>query len=366
MKRKIAIDAHAIGTNLSGNGVFYYNILVSIVRKYRNDADFIAYISKEGYEKLPDDVKNKIKKVRFFNWYFPLWRYLFLLPYYLFSDKPDILLCQYYGPFLRNCKLVTVIHDISFKRFPQYFTLKDKIRLSLMVRYFAKTSDAVVTVSDFSKKEIAGCYKISEDRIFVVHLGSHLSVGPNKCELPENVSRPYILFVGAIQPRKNLKNVLTAFKEIVLKEYPDVRFVIAGPDGWLYSSFKEEVLNDTILKDKVLFLGYVDKKTLESLYANASLFVYAPFYEGFGLPLLEAMSYGLPVVTSNVTSLPEVAGDGALLVSPESVSEIGNAVLKLLSDPGYRNDMAERALNRAKTFSWERAADSLFNALMKV
>ena len=169
-----------------------------------------------------------------------------------------------------------------------------------------------------------------------------------------DITFPFILYLGTLEPRKNLKSLILAYNEIK-KKFPEYKLIIGGAKGWGYKNIFQIIDNLGIDKD-IIFTGYIPEKDLPSLYNSAELFVYPSFYEGFGLPPLEAMACGTPVITSNTSSLPEVVGNAGIMVDPNNVNQLADAMYKVLTDDNLRRDMIKKGLKRAKMFSWKKTA----------
>lgn len=358
---KIAIDAHAIGHNLAGNGVYTFNLVCSLIRCFPQH-EWLLYISETGKEKLPEDIL-KSATIRLLKSEKALFRYTFEIPLLIAKDKPDVFHFQYHGPFFCNCPMVNTVHDISYERLPEYFTLNDRVRMRLLCPYFMKRSSKILTVSNFSRKEIIERYHINEDKVITTYNGVdrslfyHDTIGDDTEKLKlHGIQDPYLLFVGSLQPRKNIEGLLTALATGVIAKHPDLKMVIVGPQGWLAGGIDKICAQYPLLNDMVVFTGRVDDATLRLLYNNCAIVTYIPFYEGFGLPVLEAMSCGAPVITSNVTSLPEVGGDAVRYVDPRDISGIAGSICEMVSDLSLRKSMAEKGLKQAMNFSWDETA----------
>jgi glycosyltransferase involved in cell wall biosynthesis len=221
-----------------------------------------------------------------------------------------------------------------------------------------RRADRVITISDCSKRDIVRLCGIPEEKVVVTPLAADPAFRPD----PEGTAgsavtglpRPYILNVGTLEPRKNLEGLLRAFGAAKREGLPHT-LVVTGARGWGRSRLAA-IVEELRLEESVVFTGFVDDHDLPHLYAGADFFVYPSLYEGFGLPPLEAMACGTPVITSNVSSLPEVTGEAALLVDPRSVTDLAAAMVRLAGDASLRETLRERGLARARLFSWERTA----------
>ena len=249
--------------------------------------------------------------------------------------------------------LVT-IYDLSFVRHPEWHPAD---RVKYFERYCLKKlpqADAILTISEFSKREIMGLLNLPPDKITVTLLGVDRIFTPGRQRVPGLPER-YILSLGNLEPRKNLPVLVHAYASLpgdLQERYP---LVIAGAKAWHHHELNS-TLSSLERKGKIILTGYIPQGVLPNLYKNASLFVYPSLYEGFGLPVLEAMASGVPVITSNTTSLPEVVGDAGLLVDPQNVDALREGISRLLVDDTLRRDISGKGLERARLFSWEKCS----------
>jgi glycosyltransferase involved in cell wall biosynthesis len=271
-------------------------------------------------------------------------------------------------PFRRTCRSVITIHDLAFLRFPRLLT-PESARYYNQVDRAVRSADAVIVVSEATRRDVLDLLKADPTKVAVVYEAASpecVPLPPEKVAeqrarlgLPER----FALFVGTIEPRKNLPVLLRAYAQVW--EEHRVPLVVVGRKGWLY----EEVFRtqDSLgLKDEVLFVGPVGGDQLVHYYNCADCLVLPSLYEGFGLPVLEAMACGKPVVVSNVSSLPEIVSDAGLLVEPDDVEGLAAAIGSLLGNPDLRDEMGEKALARSAQFSWERAARETLDLYHKV
>jgi len=262
-------------------------------------------------------------------------------------------------PYAKN---VTTIYDLTTVLFPDFHT--DSVRELQKRKFrFAQTqADAVIAISESTKQDAVDYLGLDPARVYVVYGGVDSSYHPLPPAVMDEtlrsvglVSQEYILNVGTIEPRKNLVRLMQAYHRVrqVFRSLP--KLVLVGMKGWLYEDVLTQV-RTLDLEDDVIFLGRVEPGLLPALYNGARLFVYPSIYEGFGLPVLEAMACGTPVITSNVSSLPEVAGDAAILVDPYDVTQIADAIERMLTDEEHREMLSRRGLVRSTQFTWETAA----------
>ncbi|MGQ9804369.1 MAG: glycosyltransferase family 4 protein [Anaerolineae bacterium] len=264
-------------------------------------------------------------------------------------------------PRLSAIRTVFTLHDLIFLFHPETHKPLNRWFLTLMMPRFLRAADAVIAVSECTKRDAVRYYGIPEEKITVIYEGVNPRFRPANPETVAAVRRKYglpehfILYVGTIEPRKNLTTLLEAFHHLAALRSGDLRLVIVGKRGWLYEGFFRR-LRELGLEERVHFTGYVPDEDLPALYSAADLFVFPSLYEGFGLPVLEAMACGTPAVCSNTSSLPEVAGNAALLVSPTDVRGLAEAMARALTDDALRATLRAKGLERAGEFSWARAA----------
>ncbi len=266
------------------------------------------------------------------------------------------------APFLASSapRLLT-LHDVFPLSFPGHSTAFEHLVYRLWLPCVIHRVDALITDSRHSKSDITRFYHMNDDRVTVVPIASAPHFRPLPADEVDPVlrhyglPRPYILYVGSVEPRKNLLRLLDAFVQLH-QSLPAYRLVIVGARNYWKSSPIARAVERLALQGLVHFTGYIPDEALPALYNGASLFCFPSLYEGFGLPVLEAMACGVPVVTSSTTSLPEVAGDAALLVDPYHVDEIALAMRRILEDPALADDLRLRGLARASLFSWQKTA----------
>jgi glycosyltransferase involved in cell wall biosynthesis len=262
------------------------------------------------------------------------------------------------GPLVSPCPVVVTIHDLSFIRFPHLFRPANRLYLTALTRLSAQRAQRLLAVSKHAASESERLLGVPSERIDVVYHG----VDPAFQPLPEDevetfreshgLPERFVLFVGTLEPRKNLVRLVEAFAQI---HDGKVGLVFVGGKGWLYDELYAKV--ETLgLSDRVIFPGYVMSEELPLWYNAAAVLAYPSVYEGFGFPVLEAQACGAPVLTSNVSSLPEAAGDAAVMVDPYDVEALTTGLSQLLTDGLLRHDLRERGLAHARGFSWPRTA----------
>ncbi len=264
-------------------------------------------------------------------------------------------------PKLTGARSVFTLHDTAYLLFPNYHLLQNRLYLTLMMPRFLARADRIIAVSEATRRDALRFYRIDPAKIDVILEGveprfrpepdpARLAAVRRQYALPER----FILYVGTIEPRKNLPTLLEAFAALRL-QHPDVGLVIAGGKGWLYESFFKR-LRSLGLEKRVTLTGYVPDDDLPALINCAEVFAFPSIFEGFGLPPLEAMACGVPVVCSNASSLPEVVGEAGVLLPPDDPRTWAEALNRILVDPDLRADLRARGLARARQFTWEHAA----------
>ncbi|KLU59397.1 mannosylfructose-phosphate synthase [Peptococcaceae bacterium CEB3] len=258
---------------------------------------------------------------------------------------------------------IVTIHDMSYRLFPQYHPLR-RVMLMRASEGRMKKADQIITVSESSKRDIVELLGVRQERITVTHLGvdkkfkkmdvsGELSLTVQKMY---GLPKRFILCVGTIEPRKNLLRLIEAYawsRTHLASE--GIKLVLAGGRGWLNDEIYQRI-EQLNLADEVIFTGYVKDEDMPTLYNSAIVFVYPSVYEGFGLPPLEAMACGVPVITSNVSSLPEVVGDAGIMVDPYDIEELGEAIVRVVSSTELRENLSGKGIRRASQFTWERCA----------
>ena len=263
---------------------------------------------------------------------------------------------------------VMTIHDLTCIKYPNYIHSVVKTYAN-RIKHCLKWTDLVIAVSESSKRDIVNYLAVEPERIHVTPQASRYSSNylsteranqlQNECSY--DFSKPYLLFVSTIEPRKNINSLIQAFN--LLKETHNLehQLVLIGHKGWLYQSIFDSIENSP-WKHHIHYLGYLSDELVALFYSKADVFVYPSYYEGFGLPVLEAMTLGTPVITSNTSSLPEVAGDAAILIDPNNLEQLAEAILQVVSDSQVRQKLVHKGKERAKLFSWERTAKETINA----
>lgn len=282
------------------------------------------------------------------------------LPFYV-RNRLLVNFCNV-APMFKKNQIVT-IHDAAVYANPFNFSFIFRTWYKIVYKNISKYSKKIITVSTFSKKELIKYCKVNESKVKVIYEGKeHFLIKNRDSEILNKyklVPKSYILAVSSLNPNKNFKAVINAFKKL---ESEKIKFVIAG--GTNPRIFNNKL--DLSFYKNVVHVGYISDEELKELYENAFCFIYPSFYEGFGLPPLEAMACGCPVIVSNAASLPEVCGDAALYVDPYSPEDIAEKIKLLLSDDKLREELRRKGLERAKMFSWEKCVEETIKVIEEV
>lgn len=353
---KIAIDGYEanVGQRLGSSQVAYELLRHFEKQDHRNE--YTIFLPNRPLDDLPKERVGwnyqvlKPKK---------LWTYIALpAALYLRGKKFDLIFSPtHYIPRFSPIKRVATIFDLSFLHFPDMFTKKDLWQLKNWTKFSAENADHIITISNFSKQDIISQYKIDKNKITVAYPG----YDEDKFKIQKSkVKNSYVIYVGTIQPRKNLIRLMEAVARI-----EGLKLMIIGKTGWEY----EEILaapKRLGIEDRVEFKGYLPTEKIVRLLNGALAFVLPSLYEGFGITVAEAMATGVPVIVSNVSSLPEVVGNAGLLVDPYSVDQIEQAIRTLVSDKKLREKYVKLGLTQSQKFSWDKMAKQILKVFEKI
>jgi glycosyltransferase involved in cell wall biosynthesis len=373
---RVTLDASPILDRPSGVGFYVVKLLEGLTQLALQQADIA--IDPLYQISLKNALKGKFNAPTVLDpyklHYFPLpvkatnlflrYPWLFLPIVERGFGKADIFHGTNYTVFpMRQARKVMTIYDLTFIKYPQ-FTDSVVERYGDRVRRCLKWTDLVLTISESSKRDIVEYLGFPADRIVVTPLASRYSLGfqPRTDEaIPYDFSQPYILFVSTIEPRKNIVGLIDAFDELKQTQKIPHNLVLVGQKGWRYEAIFERI-GRSPHKESIYHLNYLSNEAVAKLYVQAELFIYPSHYEGFGLPVLEAMTLGTPVVCSDNSSLPEVAGDGAMLVNAEDAVAMAAAMGKIINDRVFRQTLIDRGHHQAAKFSWQNTTKATLRA----
>lgn len=361
---KIGIDATGLRSNKTGTVTY----LVEILAQWRDDKSlthvfviFCASNTRHHFDALGLDDRFELVMVARRKSLQMLWQQTGL-PLTLWRGGFDV----HWGtgfvlPLIPVCPMVVTIHDLTFELFPQVHQWIKRIYFPRMIRSAVKRANQVLAVSQSTARDLSQAIPSSQSKTMVTLLAARsvkLERGVNpKTPPPESV--PYALFVGTLEPRKNLTRLIQAWGKLTAIDRKQCRLVVIGMNGWMM----EELAQTAIASGSVEFVGHVSDQELHAYLAQARLFVYPSLYEGFGLPVIEAMAYGIPVLTSVVGATQEIAQGAALLVDPSSVDAIADGIKELLANESLRQELTKAGRERAGQFSWQQTADLTLQAL---
>lgn len=294
------------------------------------------------------------------------------LPAILKKIKPDLFISpDAYNSLASPFRNLLVIHDLNFEHYPEFMPWKNRIYYRYFSPRYAKKADYIVTVSEFSKHDIMNLYGIAPEKISVVPNGAHELYKPLKQQKKEDIrnefnnGKPYFIFIGALNPRKNIARLLQAFDLYKTQNQTDTTLVIVG-ERMFWNQEMQKAYTSLKHKDAVNFTGRMEPKKLQEVMGAAHALVYVPLFEGFGIPVVEAFHAGVPVIGSQTSSIPEVAGNAALLVDPFNTQAIANAMKRITFDPNFRKDLIEKGKIRGSQFSWDKTAEIFWGYIESV
>lgn len=351
---KIGIDFHVVDGIFQGSRSHVLELFSEVIR-LSPDMHFVLFLEKttllSSFSPIFTAPNVELVHMPHAN---PIKRLCWQLPFFQFKYKLDILHTQYILPIPICSTGMVTIHDILFETHPQYFGALFKLRSKILMRLSAWRAWHVFTVSEYSKQHMLSSYKINPNKITVIYNGVDTTrfhpgdAGYDIIQSKGFLSNEYLLSVGRLEPRKNHVSLLRAYAQIQNTKLPLV--IIGQPHFGFDEVFK--VIKELNLEERVHILCDIKDEELPAFYRHAKLFIYPTWAEGFGMPPLEAMASGTPVISSDTTAIPEVVGDAAVLVSPSDVNALTKAIDNLLSDQVFYNDMQIRGLEQANVFNW--------------
>ena len=383
-RKKIGIDARFYGPIGKGLGRYTQEIVDNIL-KIDSDHDYVIFLRKENINELIVDNYLNVKKVATdVRWY--SWKEQLLMPYYIWREKLDLVHFPHFNvPIFVPVKFIVTIHDLILTKFktvrattrhPLVYNIKDFFYRIIIKRALRK-SKKIITVSDFTKNDIISQFGVNPEKIEVTYEGSaNLAKGKDslfasKLDSSEvlnqhNIDNPFCLYVGNAYPHKNLFFLIENFKYFYQQDN-NLRLVLVGKEDYFYKELKDfscKVFSDSH-NFPVIFAGYVPDEQLEVLYKKALVYIFPSKYEGFGLPPLEAMARGCPVLSSNTSSMPEVLGGAALYFDPSDKDDFIKKLNEIIRNEDLRSQMIDRGLKQAKKYNWWDCAFKTFNIYLQ-
>lgn len=372
----LGIDAHKLATiEKTGTDEVTFHFLNHLDQNLIEEFDQVFLYTKESIDKqLPDNISKNIavKKINI-PW---LWSSIGL-SWQMKIAPPDVLFVPSHSlPMFSPNKTATIVHDIGFFEYPENYSPKQYHHLVKTTSIAIKKAAIIFTPTNYVKKTIINKYSADPNKIITAHLGVDMNIfHSNHSQKKINsvfdkyderiTKKPYIFFLGRVDYRKNIPNIIKSFSLFKkISKYPHI-LVIGGKSGSGYAEFVKLVKDMKLSKD-VVFVNYIPKKHLPIFYSEAELLLFPSLYEGFGIPILEAQSCRTPVITSNITAMPEVADDGALLVNPRDTEEIAHAIKKIIDNPALKQTLVEKGVKNAKNYSWDQFSQTILQNLVKL
>ena len=358
----IAIDAHSVGAGLGGNETYATNLIEALADIDSVNRYTLYVTKKEAVERFANRWPNV--HLRLTLPHTPLVRIPLTLTVELRRRPVDILHVQYTSPPFTPCPVVNTIHDLSFEHLPETFKRRSWRQMRLTIRRSAQSAAHILTDCDFARDDILKTYGIAPERVTAVPLAAAVRFSPVRDERELDrvrnkygINGKYILTVGSIQPRKNIPRLIRAYSMLCSERNlePLPKLVVVGKRGWLYEDTLATAESSTV-RDRIILTGYVDDKDLPALYSAASCFVYPSYFEGFGIPPLEAMRCGTPTITGDRTCFPEIIGDAGLMVDPFDERAIMRGIARVLTEQTLRDELIEKGLERANSYDWLKTA----------
>jgi glycosyltransferase involved in cell wall biosynthesis len=376
---KIGFDITTLSMPKTGIGQYQYNLIENLLKiDNENEYNLYAFNLRDNnkYKYIPFSRENKNVKLSAYKIpqrLITAWWMLFRWPRLeQITDKCDLYQISEICQQPTKSKTVAFIHDLTTIFYPEYHLFKNKILYHRRFQNIKKYADAVLTNSNHTKQDIQEHLKIDPDRIFVTYFGAHKRFryieDVNKIENVKkkySIDCPYICYLGTIEPRKNISNLLKAFYELKITEKIPHKLLLIGKEGWFYEPIYKKI-NELNLGSEVIKTGFIDDDEIPYLLNGADIFAYPSFYEGFGLPVLEAMSCGTPVVTSRSSALSEVGGDAVKYCNPKSPESIAEKIYEFISSEDEREKYSTKGLKRAENFSWKKCAEETLAVYKKV
>jgi len=345
-----------------GVSVYALKLLQYFKKSANSETQFIVYLRNSPNINLPSEnkyYKYQIIKGKHF------WIQFFLPLHLFFKRNINVFFAPaHYSPSFCPVPIVVTIHDLAYYYYPNEFLKKDLYKLKNWTKASITKARQIIAVSKTTKKDIHKFYTLEDSKVRVVYNGYEKKPITKSLKLKTDISitnKPYLLYVGTLQPRKNILTLIKAF-EIIKKTHSDLELIIAGKKGWLYEDIFLKV-EEMGLEDCVYFTGFITDQQLSYLYQNARCLILPSLYEGFGLPILEAMSFDCPVISSFAASLPEIGGDACLYFDPNSDKDLAEKINSLLINDQLRLDLINKGKTRVKEFSWNKCGEETLKLL---
>jgi len=370
----IGIDAsRANKKNKTGVEWYSYHLIQALKKIPLKPGDKFILYSKDKLKgdlaDLPNNWQNKV-----LSWPFKyIWTHIRLC-WEIFFNPPDVLFIPAHAlPIFCRSKKVITIHDLGFKRFKRVYSFFQRIYAYFVHWWANKKADKIIVPSDFTKKELIQLYHTKEEKIRVIHEGYDkkiFNLNENQEKINQlfkkyKIKKPYFLFVGRLEKKKNIINLIKAYSKLFNSEFKTSlpKLVLIGDPGFDYQEIALEIKK---LKSLICQIGYIQVDELVHFYHGAEAFIFPSLYEGFGLPILEAMACGTPVIISNAGSIPEIGNEAVLYFNPNKIEEIANSLKRFLTDQSLKYQLRKKGLKNIKKYSWQKCAEETIKVLLTV
>ena len=366
-QKRIGIDARFYGPLGKGLGRYTKEVTDGVIGLDRKN-NYVVFLSSENFQEFNANSR-RVKKVLASPRWYSLSEQI-IMPYLIWKEKLDLIHFPHFNvPLLCPAKLIVTIHDLILTKHPTErattlspFLYKIKnIAYKIVIKSAIRRAKKIIAVSNFTKDDIIKQFKVSQEKIAVTYEGVAKDLSNNNLDNKNNIlnnyniKSPYLLYVGNAYPHKNLEGLIKIFSQIN-KIYPNISLVLVGKDDYFYlrvKKFAQKLINN---KQSIIFPGFVPDDDLALIYKQALAYVFPSLYEGFGLPPLEAMTYGCPVVSSNKSSMPEILGPAALYFNPDNPSEMKAIITRIITEDDLRRDLVNKGYNQVKKYSWNKCA----------
>ena len=361
----VLIDFSQISKQKAGVGVYGLNLIQNLLKTKSLSYFILVQDDDSSLDAYASDwvILVKVDALKFRRLFYRLFLEQLYIPYLVFKHKIDIVHSLHYSfPIFTKAKKVVTVCDMIFFKYPELHLKSKVLYFRLFIWLTTIFADKVICISKSTEIDYIEKFNTNPSLTTVIELGKDKIFQPNinVIEIKNVLNKysirdDYILFIGTIEPRKNLANIILAFSRLV-DQFDALKLVIVGKKGWHYDSVFL-LVTKLNLENKVIFTGFIDEIDKPVLLVGAKLFVYPSFYEGFGIPVLEALACGTPTITSNISSMPEVAGDAAILVNPNNIDEIYSSMIRLLTDQKLSDELRIKGPMQASKFNWIETAE---------
>lgn len=368
MEKKLTIGVDASRSNvaqMTGTEYYSYEIIKNLIKSERFNFRLYSKTPLEYIQKS-SNVENRVMP-------FPkLWSQI-RLSFEIKSNPPDVLFEPAHTiPIIHSDKMVVTVHDVGFKYYPELYTPLERIYHNFCMRFSIKHATEIISISDATTRDIVRIYGADPKKITVIYHGyekdKYFPVKKGE-DIPDWIKKlqPYIYFIGRLEAKKNIKNLVKSFGKLKEDKSIKHKLVLAGRPGYMYEEIRQEIEKlDEDTRIDVVELGYVDDEKVSDLMRHANIFAFVSKFEGFGMPLVEAMASGIPIVGSDTTSIPEITAGAALLSNPDDYKKFANDFKVLINNKLTYNLYVNKGIERAKHFNWKDASDKTLEVLERV